>query len=95
LALAKDHRVSERRPGLVVNGDGREDVTSGGSVYVPVSQIVDDPRGGLGVERLGNFRVVVTKNSCSTRTPEIAKANRQVRTLLRAHLLGSLTALPL
>lgn len=28
------------------------------------------------------------------RTPDIAKANRQVRTLLPAHLLGSLTTLP-
>jgi hypothetical protein len=29
------------------------------------------------------------------RTPDIAKANGHVRTLLPAHLLGSLTALPL
>jgi len=55
LRTAQDHRVPERRPGSLVDVDGREDGTSSGSVDVPVRQIVDDPRGGRGVERLGDL----------------------------------------
>jgi hypothetical protein len=52
---AQDHRVPERRPGSLVDADGREDVASGRSVHVPVSQIIDDPHGRRGVERLGDL----------------------------------------
>ena len=38
-----------------MDADGPEDVASGGSVHVPVSQIIDDLRGGRYVERLGDL----------------------------------------
>jgi hypothetical protein len=50
-----------------------------------VLRILGDPLPGTGI--MPGFP--------SSRTPDIAKADRQVRTLLPAHLLGSVTALPL
>jgi hypothetical protein len=38
-----------------MDADGREDVVSGGSVYVPVGLILDDLRGGRDLERLGDL----------------------------------------
>ena len=55
LRAAEDHRVPERRAGSLMDADGRENVASGGRVHVPVSQIVNDPRGGRDVERLGDL----------------------------------------
>jgi hypothetical protein len=52
LRATEDHRVPEGRSGSLVDFDGRENVVSGGSVHVPVSQIANDPGGGRGIERL-------------------------------------------
>ena len=54
-ALAEDHRILEGRSGPLVNLDGSDDVADGGSVHVPVSQVVDDLGRGRGVERLGDL----------------------------------------
>src|SRR6266536_1393088 len=55
LRTAEDHRSPEGRSGLLVDADGSEDVTRGGCVGVPVSQISDNPGGGRGLERLGDL----------------------------------------
>jgi hypothetical protein len=54
LGAAEDPRVPECRPGSLVDIDGREHILSGRSVHVPVSEIVDDPCGCRGGERLGD-----------------------------------------
>lgn len=66
LRAAQDHRGPEGRSGALVDINGREDVGSGGSVHVPVSQIADDPCGRRGIERLGDLPCRGDKNSCST-----------------------------
>jgi len=49
-----------------VDVDGREHIDSGRGVHVPVRQIIDDPGGICGVERLGGLPRGGDENSCTT-----------------------------
>jgi hypothetical protein len=52
---AEDHRVPDGRSGPLADVDGREDVSGGGTVHMPVNEAVDNPRGGRRLERLGDL----------------------------------------